>query len=735
MKGSKPFPVLLLGLCMLLLTACGSSHPPNGPGALTITNTSVPGGVVQSPYSVTFGTTGGQAPFTWTLNSGTLPPGLTLSSGGVISGTPLNSDLNSDGTAKTYNFTVKVTDSQTPTAAYQTGAFSIIINPLPIVTSTTLPNATLGVAYITVLTNSGGLAPFSWSITAGSLPPGLTLSASAASISGTPTGLAQTYPFTIQVTDADSNTATAQVSITVAGELQGTFAFSFNGFNNGNPFYTVGSFTGDGAGNINSGVLDQTDFVNGVATVSNSVPFTGTYTVGSDNLGTITLIIGAPLNVTYSYTFAVPLQGDLNFILADTNHPQVYGSGAIKTQTLSKLSLITLAGNYALGFFGVDPGGNRSAGAGYFNADTSGNLTSGIEDTNDNGTASQAMFMGTAPWTFDPTTGRGVVALTVGANTLHYAVYVVNPSTGLVAVQIDPGSSSVSLASWLKQLPGSIGNGFFSNTSLNANSVMELSGVSSSGGTPAPDVSLGTSTFDSMGHITFFQIDENNGGTATENVYTTGTYSVDSTTGRVTVAGLGSGPQPVWYLVNANAGFVIGADSSVTEGSFELQSSGFTPPSFTLPSFLVSYAGGTVQPVLPTVTNEADSTLISPPGGTIVVTYDTSGSSGPVLTNPTVAFTYGLGDIVPNSNPPDNTTGKFLLTPAMPAGGTPFPTPSNFCKCNQIVYMVTAVTIPMTGSRDLTTQKWVSINLAIPSTGAADPNPRLTYVRSTFGTF
>ena len=84
MKGFKPFPFLALSVYLCVLTACGSSHPPNGPGALNIANPSLPQGVVQSPYSVTLVPTGGLAPYTWTLNSGTLPPGLNLSSGGVI---------------------------------------------------------------------------------------------------------------------------------------------------------------------------------------------------------------------------------------------------------------------------------------------------------------------------------------------------------------------------------------------------------------------------------------------------------------------------------------------------------------------------------------------------------------------------------------------------------------------------------------------------------------------------
>ena len=220
----------------------------------------------------------------------------------------------------------------------------------------------------------------------------------------------------------------------------------------------------------------------------------------------------------------------------------------------------------------------------------------------------------------DLTTGRGTATFNVGTSTLHYAFYVVNPKIEMVALQTDAYSSgaSLSLVSLLVQLPGSV-NGSFSNGTLNATSVMELNGVSTSTGTAVPDVSLGVNTCDGQGNITLFQTDENNGGTATRNTLT-GTYNVDPNTGRVAVAGLGSTP-PVWYLVNANRGFAIGTDPSVTEGIFEPQMGG----PFSLASFLLSYAGTTVQPVLTSVTNEADSTTIPAPGGTLVVTYDTSG--------------------------------------------------------------------------------------------------------------
>ncbi len=434
----------------------------------------------------------------------------------------------------------------------------------------------------------------------------------------------------------------------------------------------------------------------------------------------MTLNIGPPLNVTYTYQLAIPVNGDLTFILADPNHPQVYGSGVIKAQALPKntgsSALSQLAGQWALGFFGVDSGGHRSAGAGFFKADMSGNLTSGIEDTNDNG-AVQSQVPFTGLWVLDAdftTTGRGTATLNVGTSALHYAFYVVNPTSGLIQVQTDVGAS-LSLVSALKQL-GSAVNATFSNATLNGSAVMELNGVSSSTG--SADVQLGVSDFDGNGNITLFQTDENNGGTETENSFT-GTYNVNPNTGRVTVTGLGSS-QPVWYLVGVNSGFVIGTDTSATEGSFEPQSNG----PFSLPSFLLAYAGGTIQPVLPGVTNEVDSTFIPAPGGTMDVTYDTSGTGGPQM-NLMLNSTYALGDD-PNKTGM-NTTGKILLT----ADGS---TPTNSCMCTAIVYMIAGPPPPAMpgGSVDRSNNKWASINIALPTASAPpDPNPRLTIVGST----
>jgi hypothetical protein len=93
--------------------------------------------------------------------------------------------------------------------------------PPPVaITTTSLPDATLGQAYSQSVTATNGTPPYSWSVVSGSLPPGLTLSTTgtpSTTISGTPTTLG-TYAFTVQVTDSGSGpgTDTQALSITVA---------------------------------------------------------------------------------------------------------------------------------------------------------------------------------------------------------------------------------------------------------------------------------------------------------------------------------------------------------------------------------------------------------------------------------------------------------------------------------------------------------------------------------------
>ena len=174
-----------------------------GSNVLAVAPASLPNGTQGTAYSQTVTASGGTGPYTFALTAGALPAGLTLSSGGVLSGTPTG-----NGVA---NFTVGATDTvgNTGSHAYSVniGTVSLTVNPA------SLPAGTQGTAYSQTVTASGGTGPYTFALTAGALPTGLTLSAGGV-ISGTPTG-SGTSSFTVGATDTVGNTGSHAYSVNI----------------------------------------------------------------------------------------------------------------------------------------------------------------------------------------------------------------------------------------------------------------------------------------------------------------------------------------------------------------------------------------------------------------------------------------------------------------------------------------------------------------------------------------
>lgn len=205
--------VVVVTTLVIVLVACGGGSKGGGgninpPAPLQVTTQSLPQGVINAPYSTTtLSATGGVTPYAWNVASGNLPPGLSLSRAGVVSGTPT--------AAGGYGFTVAVADSEQPPSVANAG-FSISINPALQITTTSLPNGSPNVSYSATLAATGGLAPYySWTITQGALPNGLTLNATSGVISGTPTG-AGTSSFTVQVSDSETPATIATTGLSIA---------------------------------------------------------------------------------------------------------------------------------------------------------------------------------------------------------------------------------------------------------------------------------------------------------------------------------------------------------------------------------------------------------------------------------------------------------------------------------------------------------------------------------------
>ena len=182
-----------------------------GTNSLTLSPSTLPNGTQTTPYSQTVTATGGTGPYTYAVTSGALPAGLTLNtSTGVISGTPTAS-----GPA---SFTIGATDAHGDTGSQ---AYSINIGVAPLtVNPATLPAATQGTAYSQTITGSGGVAPYTYAIVSGALPPGLALNTSTGVISGTPTATGA-FNLTVQATNSAStpNTGTRAYTLNVGGNV------------------------------------------------------------------------------------------------------------------------------------------------------------------------------------------------------------------------------------------------------------------------------------------------------------------------------------------------------------------------------------------------------------------------------------------------------------------------------------------------------------------------------------
>ena len=210
-------------------SAAGKPGPP--PLSLSGSNCTVTSGVCVFPDATrgeryeAFIVTNDNTTDTFTVTAGSLPPGISLlpngTQGGILIGTPTQ-----DGT---FRFTVHVVNPRRQTAQE---TFAITVNEPPTLVLLcspgdngatlvngvcVLPGASAGQPYEAfILTNDGSVDTFS--IVAGSLPPGLQMpaqyGAAGTIVGGTPTHKG-TFTFTVEVVNPEGQTAQQTYSITV----------------------------------------------------------------------------------------------------------------------------------------------------------------------------------------------------------------------------------------------------------------------------------------------------------------------------------------------------------------------------------------------------------------------------------------------------------------------------------------------------------------------------------------
>jgi len=391
-----------------------------------------------------------------------------------------------------------VTDSSNPVKTVSQSE-TITINPSGTLSLTaTLPIATVGVPYTYTLQATGGTSPYTYSVTAGSLPPGITMQSDGV-ISGTPTQPGATS-FTATVTDSVSATASVPLVLLVQypttpydGELTGPYAYLFQGYDDvvaGVLAYqtaSIGSFTADGTGGINMGELDanhQSSHPSGTTVASQN--FIGTYIVNADSRGFVTITtLNTDGTTDQTFTYAISLKAPVlpatvstQGTLIEYDNDQLVGtkgSGQLLAQTASAFSA-GLNGSYAFGLAGDTPclisctvgiASGPVATVGAFTTDGAGSLTNGTADAN-----IASFNFANAPLTgsYQSTDQNGRLQLEMtntsisdGLYPTNYAVYIVNANEAFI-MSIDKHSDFTLLAgtTQLQTAPS------FSNASMNS---------------------------------------------------------------------------------------------------------------------------------------------------------------------------------------------------------------------------------------------------------------------------
>ncbi|WP_312237991.1 autotransporter domain-containing protein [Stenotrophomonas sp.] len=189
------------------------------PPTLSLAPTTLVAGTAGSSYQQALTTSGGAAPYTYQA-LGPLPAGITLGANGEFSGTPT--------TAGSYGIPVQVTDSSTGTGPFTgTRTYTLVVAAPQIAFSVpSLPQPFTAASYNQRLQVSGGAAPYTFAVTGGVLPTGLTL-ASDGLLSGA-AAAAGSYAFDVTVTDANGFTASQSFTMVVIEAAQQISAFVAN---------------------------------------------------------------------------------------------------------------------------------------------------------------------------------------------------------------------------------------------------------------------------------------------------------------------------------------------------------------------------------------------------------------------------------------------------------------------------------------------------------------------------
>jgi hypothetical protein len=690
MAKSKGFPSIFCLVLMVFLqsnscTSCSGIPSDYNSVVLHATASKIAaGGTVTITASVPRDTTGAGVTWVFTPGAGApVPPG-TFTATSVTVGV-----YTAPTTAIATEFTVSI---QATSIAFPTETQSITITVEPtaplLITTTTLPNGVLGTVYPsgTQLQATGGVAPYTWTLTNGTvLPPGLTLATSGA-ITGTPTATGIFNTFTVQVADSEMTPATAtttagQLSITITNQLSGNYAFELSGFNSGGPVVVAGSFTSDGVSAISGGVED----VNSISGPHTNQTFTGTFTL-QNNRGQL---IFSSLPGTPTYDFSMDSTG-LHGRMVEMDSTGVRGSGEIVQQNTATCGSQTMSGAGPLGadfviglsgaegnFSGTTPGPFVLAGR--FTAEvpgsssTPGNIDNGEVDSSSPGVQTilpDTTFSGT--FQTSSQAARCVMSVSQTLGDMTFSVYPITTTSGLLTeafiVETDTVSQATPFVS-VGKLVHQTGYPFTEAIqSFSAASVGGLSGSVIPSGGPAyvPFAAVAQLQANGGSGFTLSLVENVAGsvGTALGASAYAASFGTGDSFGRVDTD-LIQPVAPVFYVINSNEAFCILENiSAPVLGIFEPQSTG----PFSTSTITGTLPDGTSQPAATPLQNYSGVLIFT--SGSVVGAEDLSTTSANTPDLPvsgtyvltTTGATDGSGTLsLTQSPPPPAFNGAFFI--------------------------------------------------------------------------
>jgi hypothetical protein len=464
-------------------------------------------------------------------------------------------------------------------------------------------------------------------------------------------------PGTSQITASADGITSAQDTLTVTSSiacgssgseslLNGSYAFLLKGFDSSNnPVLIGGVLTFNGAdnnGSITAGAIDM-NLNSGVQ--SNLAVTSGSYGIGSDQRGCMTITTAAG---TQNYRFAL---GNIAGGVASTGHVigfdqgGPFTAGILRKQTTSAFSTSQVTGSYVFGvssILNVAQGGGKFAAVGLLNF-SSGTVTGGEVDLNTNGTldanpanttwpASPLTYSG-GTYSISSTNGRGALSITLnvpGASPINTIIYVVSSTEVLILssdFQTNATGNNIFAGVALQQS----GTPFAANP-LFGSYIGYDSGLGNTGTGRAEITLLGPAT--SGNNTVNVNLLRNDGGTFSPGSFS-GTYSVSST-GRMILSG--GGHAPVLYLANDNQAFFLRSNPSVDSGFFESQSG--SP--FSNSSASGTYAYGPIDPENLNGNYGSGVAIFDPATGSISETDDGNQSGGTPGLGHTGSLTYSI---------------------------------------------------------------------------------------------